>query len=70
MCYLSLHNYVVSFVYMFVLLHAVKSKYNRIQILILCINCTMGAEILHDRVQQMIYGHYWMCHPTGGVELA
>lgn len=32
MCYLSLHNYAVSFVYMFVLLHAVKSNYNRIQI--------------------------------------
>lgn len=71
MCYLSLHNYAVSFVYMFVLLHAVKSNYNRIQILIvLCINCTMGAAILHDQVQQMKYGHYWRCRPTGGVELA
>lgn len=53
------------FVYMFVLLHAIKSNYNRIQILILCINSTMGAEILHDQVQQMIYGYYWICHPTG-----
>lgn len=60
-----------SFVYMFVLLHAVKSNYNRIQILyVLCINCTMGAAIPHDQVQQMIYGHHWICHPTGGVELA
>ena len=25
----------------------------------------MGAEILHDQVQQMIYGYYWICHPTG-----
>lgn len=48
---LSLHNYVVSFVYMFVVSHAVKSNYNRIQVLNLCVNCTMGAEILHDQVQ-------------------
>ena len=32
----------------------------------LCVDCTMGAAILHDQVQQMIYGHYWRCHPTGG----
>lgn len=71
LCYLSLHIYAVSFVYMFVLLHAVKSNYNRIQILIvLWINCTMGAAILHDQVRQMIYGHHWICHPTGGMELA
>lgn len=71
MCYLSLHNYAVSFVYMFVLLHAVKSNYKRIQILIvLCIDCTMAGAVLHDQVQQMKYGHYWRCHPTGGMELA
>lgn len=35
-----------------------------------CINCTMGAAILRDQVQQMVYGYYWICHPTRGVELA
>lgn len=39
-------------------------------LIVLCITCTMGAAILHDQVQQMIYGHHWMCHPMRGVELA
>lgn len=38
--------------------------------IVLCVNCTMGAAILHDQVQQMIYGHVklaWhgdICSPT------
>lgn len=26
----------------------------------------MGAAILDDYVHPMIYGHYWIRHPTGG----